>query len=529
MNSKSSRSRTRLIVYLALALALVGGSLFIWQALSQPGGQNPLPTRALSAAIPATATAEQPETASPPPPTAAFSPTPANSPTPGPSPTPSPTFTPTPIPSLTPTSRPQVASTLDATIAIGTLLPEVPTPETPIPTAVPTFEIPDNTTNILLLGSDTPIGAESARTDTIMIVAINRDGPTASIISLPRDLYVYIPGSIMNRLNTALARGDEKEYEGGGVALLEQTILYNFGIPIHNYARVDFDAFEEIVDAMGGVEMAVSCRLQDWRLKEPGLDIHDEDNWEQFALEQGIYQMDGDLALWYARSRLTSSDFDRGRRQQQLLRAMLNQGVDLGLITQVPTLWNTYKTRVDTDMDIGLILQLAALAPSIRENGVQNLYVGGKVESWVVPSSGAQVLLPIWEGNDMMQETLSRLFLPPALSRANRSPIFVELINATDNPDLPLLAADNLATHGFVPVFGDDDPQENALTQISYYGPNFKGSYNWLLGWIFNVYRSSIELIEGDTDYPYDYRVVLGEDYDPCRPELFAPQAFLNQ
>jgi hypothetical protein len=174
-------------------------------------------------------------------------------------------------------------------------------------------------------------------------------------------------------------------------------------------------------------------------------------------------------------------------------------------------------------MDIGLILQLAALAPQIRENGIQNLYVGGKVESWIVPSSGAQVLLPIWEGDNMMQETMARLFRPPALSRANRTPIYVEIINATDNPDLALLAADNLATHGFVPVISEDASQNSASTQISYYGANFKGSYDWLLSWIFNAYRSNLELVSDDTDYPYDYRVVLGDDYNPCRPELYAP------
>ncbi|MCB9446202.1 MAG: LCP family protein, partial [Ardenticatenaceae bacterium] len=298
---------------------------------------------------------------------------------------------------------------------------------------------------------------------------------------------------------------------------------YNLGIPIHYYARVDFAAFQEIVDAIGGVDIAASCRLQDWRLKSPELDINDEDSWEQFALEPGIYHMDGDLALWYARSRRTTSDFDRGRRQQQILRAMLNQGLDLDLLPQVPTLWNTYKDRVETDIDIGLILQLAALAPKIRENGIQNLYLGGKVESWVVPSSGAQVLLPIWEGDDMMKETIARLFQPPALNRANRAPIYVEIINATDNPDMALLAADNLATHGFVPVISPDSPQKNAQTQISYYGANFKGSYDWLLSWIFNAYRSTIQLVTDEPDYPYDYRVVLGDNYNPCRPELYAP------
>ncbi len=514
----------RLIVSLTVLLVIVAIGLLAWQNSTTLRAQNTLPTRALSVALP-TATNGQPTATT----TPGQSPTPDQSPTPGPSLTPSNTFTPSPTPTLTPTPRPQVAPTLDATIAIGTLLPEVPTPETPIPTAVPTYEVPPNTTNILLLGSDTAIGEEKTRTDTIIIVAINRDGPTASIISLPRDLYVYIPGSIMNRLNTALARGEEKEYEGGGIGLLKQTILYNFGIPIHYYARVDFDGFQDVVNAAGGVDVSVSCRLQDWRLKSPELNLEDPDNWEQFALEPGIYHMNGDLALWYARSRLSTSDFDRGRRQQQILRALLNQSVDLDMLSQVPTLWSAFKNEVDTDMDIGLILQLAALAPAIRENGIQNLYVGGKVESWVVPSSGAQVLLPIWAGNDMMEETLRRLFLPPALSRANRVPIYVEIINATANPDLALLAADNLATHGFVPVISPDEPQKKTVTQISYYGANFKGSYNWLLSWIFAQYRSSIELVTDNPDYPYDYKVILGDDYNPCRPELFAPQAFLEQ
>ena len=124
----------------------------------------------------------------------------------------------------------------------------------------------------------------------------------------------------------------------------------------------------------------------------------------------------------------------------------------------------------------------------------------------------------------MMQETLGRLFRPPALNRSSRTPIYVEIINATDNPDLALLAADNLAAHGFVPIISPDQPQENSQTQISYYGSNFKGSYDWLLAWIFNAYRSSIELISDQSDYLYNYRIILGEDYNPCRPELYAPQ-----
>jgi LCP family protein required for cell wall assembly len=363
----------------------------------------------------------------------------------------------------------------------------VPTPGTAVPTPVPTFEVPDNTTNILLLGSDTTLDAEESRTDTMIIVSVNLDRKTASLISLPRDLYVYQPGRTMNRLNTAMTLG--------GIDLLKQTILYNFGIPVHYYARVDFAGFQQGIDAIGGIDVNVSCRLNDWRLISPELDPEDEDNWERFELPAGVHHMDGDLALWYARSRLSSSDFDRGRRQQQLLRAMLNQGVDLGLVGDIPALWSTYQDTVDTDLDIGRLLQLAAVAPAVRENGVQHLYLARTLQSWTTPN-GAAVQLPVWEGEGMMAETFSRLYRTPTLNRAGRPPIYVEIVNQTGNPDMALLAADNLAWYGFIPVIAAEDPQEGSRTELLYYRPNFKDSYDWLISWIFSMRKGEIQLAE---------------------------------
>lgn len=451
-------------------------------------------------------------------------PTAAESATAGPSPTQRDTATSTPLPTstrnptATPTSLPQQEPILTVT-APEDLREGVPTPSTAVPTAVPTFEVPDSTTNILLLGSDTEIGSDNTRTDTMIIVSINEAGPTASMISLPRDLFVYVPGKIMNRLNTAVSLG--------GVDLLKQTILYNFGIPIHYYARVDFEGFETAVDAIGGVDLAVSCRLQDWRLISPELDPQDEDNWEQFALEPGVHHLDGDTALWFARSRLSTNDFDRGRRQQQLLRALLNQGVDLGLISEFPSLWNAYKDNVETDMDIGRMLQLATLAPAIRQNGVQNLYLVRGIVPWETPS-GAQVQLPVWEGENNLEETFSRLFVTPAIKRAGRRPITVEIINASGNPDMALLAADNLAWYGFVPTITETLPETQPNTELLYYRPNFRESYDWLISWIFSMYRSQIQLAEDDA-VDYEYQVILGEDYDPCLNQLYQPQEFLNQ
>lgn len=359
----------------------------------------------------------------------------------------------------------------------------------------------------------------------MILVTINQSGPTASMISIPRDLFVYIPGGTMNRINTAVTQG--------GIDLLRRTILYNLGIPVHYYARIDFQGFMDVVDAMGGLEIPVGCKFHDWRLISPELDPQLEESWAQFTLEPGVYHMDGDLALWYARSRLSTNDFYRGRRQQQLLRAILNQGIDLDMLGQVPTLWEAFKDNIETDIDLGRMLQLAAMAPAIRETGVSNHYLTLAVDPWTVPDTGAYVQLPVWQGEGRMEEAFRRFLLPPTLSRASHPPIYVEIINATGNPDMAVLAADNLAWYGFVPVITPDEVNaqlsDNTQTRLRYFGPNFKGSYDWLFSWIFSKGKSQIELVSDQPDYPYQYQAILGQDYVPCLDQFYAPQPYLEE
>ena len=236
------------------------------------------------------------------------------------------------------------------------------------------FEQPDNVTNILLLGND--VGArQGGRTDSLIIVSIDETNKTASLLSLPRDLYVVIPGWKITRINQALPHGHGSDYPGGGGALVKDTILYNFGIPIDYYVRIGFDGFKQVVELLHGVDVAVSCEIEDWRLKEPDLDPQDEENWEMFSLGPGVYHMHGDLALWYVRSRRNSSDFDRGRRQQQVLRAILEKGLDLELVSELPALWETYRETVETDLPLPVILRLASLGPVVREYGIQHLFL----------------------------------------------------------------------------------------------------------------------------------------------------------
>jgi polyisoprenyl-teichoic acid--peptidoglycan teichoic acid transferase len=475
----------------------------------QPAAVPPMPTLAPVAIVEVIAPVELPgavemEAAVPPttlPPTYTPQPTnePTNTPTSQPTPTLPPTYTPQPTVTPLPTIR-----------AFATL---VTTPEsTAVPGPMPPFAKGPAITNIILAGNDTP-GLYGGRTDSLILVSLNRETKTATMLSLPRDLFVAVPGWRMTKINLALPHGNAPnvDYPGGGGGLIKDTIEYNLGIPVDYYVRIGFDGFKEVIDALGGVEMVVNCSLTDWRLIEPDMDQTVEENWAMFTLEPGIVQMDGDLALWYARSRRSSSDFARGRRQQQVLRAIFNRGLERNAIAQLPELWQIYRGMVETDLTLPLMLELAALAPAVRENGIQHLAIAGDaVRSWREPETG-------WSMQLLQVETavpiLNRVMQPPELNRATRPPIVVEVVTA--DPILYRQMAENLAWAGFVPRHATPADGTPDRTYIEYFGPNFKGSYDWLLAPLFQRQPEQIILLP-DSESLVNYRVTLGWDANPC-------------
>ncbi len=363
--------------------------------------------------------------------------------------------------------------------------------------------------------------AQGGRTDSIIIVSINRQTKTAVLLTLPRDLYVVIPGWKMTRINLALPHGHGANYPGGGGGLIKDTIEYNLGIPIDYYARIGFDGFQQVVDALGGVEIINNCPLTDWRLIAPDLDPELEESWEQFTLEPGVHQMDGNLALWYVRSRRTTNDFERGQRQQQLLRAIFDKGLSLDLLPELPQLWQTYQETIETDMSLPLLLELAALAPAVQENGIQHLVLAGdSVQAWREPGSGAAVQLLQWSE---ASTTLARVMQPPTLNRANRPPLTVEVI--TDDTIMYRQMAHNLTWYGFVPIWSELNEPLPPRTRIEYFAPNLKGSYDWLLSWLFHRQPEDIMLRPESTEQANAYRVTLGADANPCLSQLEAPFA----
>lgn len=452
------------------------------------------------------------------PPSYTPSPTITRTATPGPSPTA--TNTATPGPSPTATHTPSSTATLpgNPTADISTQSPFA-TPATAIPTAVAPVQFQGEVVNVLLLGRDTSLDIRSYRTDVIIIVSVNRTTNTVTMLSIPRDLYVYIPGWTMNRINTAANHGDAISYPGGGPALLAQTILYNLGIPIHYYAMIDFDGFKNAVNTFGGVDVPVTCAMQDWRLKSPELDVNNPDNWEQYYLETGVHRMDGDLALWYSRSRRATNDFDRSRRQQRVLRAVLSKALSTDSLTRIPALYQQYSTFVRTDVTVDDALTFVPIAANLQNFDIKSRFIGpGQVLGWRTPE-GASVLLPDPVG---MSALLAEAFLPPRSAALRESLPTVQVVDASGIADMGLLAADNLEWEGFSAALSTEGWPVQPTTVIYDYTTSDKGSYIRDLQDLFNLSDAAI-ISQPTANAPYPYRVILGADYNPCTYGLSFP------
>ncbi len=425
-------------------------------------------------------------------------------PTIGPTPTPGPTSTPTHT--LTPSATPHPPDELPGAPHVVTSTVVTPQP-LPVPGAIPLIEQPEGVINIALLGSDQVDKDNPGRTDVIIIASIDPAIPSVSLISVPRDFYAWIPSHGFNKINTAYRRGELDRYPGGGPELVKATIEYNLGIRIHYYTLVGFDGFVKIVDTLGGVDVAVECALSD-TFPDPDSPTGQTDvDWEP-----GIYHLDGKHALWYSRSRWSTSDFDRNRRQQQVLRGLYQQVLALDIVPKIPQLWGALNETVATDLGLEELVYLASLGSELDLVDVKSSFVGKDVlQSWTAPN-GAWVLVPYYEAlGPMIAEALE----PPATARASRPAFRVEVWNATSHDGLGYVAAGRLRWEGFEVTHVDRAGSVYERTQIWDFTTTSKGSP---LPRLMNLYwRSAGDVVyEPAEERAVDFRVILGADYDPC-------------
>lgn len=211
--------------------------------------------------------------------------------------------------------------------------------------------IPPPPLDILVLGVDAREGEGYAtRADSIMLIGLNPRGLQTSILSIPRDLFIETPGYGAQRINTINALG-EMESEGRGPALLTDAVDFSFGVRPDRYVRLNFAAFVELIDAVGGVDVDVQRAIYDPQYPTPDGGV------ELVEFQVGWQHMDGATALKYARTRHSDDDYFRAGRQQQVMDAFLGKLIN-------PFTWPTVSTALARNVDTNIsVFDMALYAP----------------------------------------------------------------------------------------------------------------------------------------------------------------------
>ena len=278
------------------------------------------------------------------------------------------------------------------------------------PTAVQLLEIPEPwdgkaRVTLLVLGidyRDWESGASAPRSDSMMLVTIDPITMQAGMISIPRDLWVEIPGFNVNRINTAYMFGEAYRLPGGGPELAVKTVERLLGVPIQYFAVIDFHTFERMIDELGGVDIEVSQRIMISAIGR-----------HQRWLDPGIHHLDGPDTLAYARVRKgAGDDFGRAERQQQVLLAVLERIVSLDmlpvLISKAPALYQELSTGVRTNLSLEEMISLALLAVKVPDENIRKGVIGlPNMVGFHTRPDGAEVLRPV---PDQIRQLRDRIF-----------------------------------------------------------------------------------------------------------------------
>jgi LCP family protein required for cell wall assembly len=245
----------------------------------------------------------------------------------------------------------------------------------------------------------------SYRTDTMMLVSIDPVSNSIGILSLPRDLYVVIPGyASRQRINSAMVFG-EVNRAGSGPSLMMATVQNNFGIRVNEFLAMDFQAFIDIVDAIGGIDITIDYTINDPQY--PNLNY----GYDPFYLPAGSHHLMGYDALRFSRTRHGDSDIRRAERQQQAIFAIRDRILNLDMVSpllaQSPILWNSLQDNLYTGLSFEQIIQLALFVKDVpRQNITTGVVDYRYLQSWSTPE-GASVLIP---NNGRLPQLMTEVF-----------------------------------------------------------------------------------------------------------------------
>jgi anionic cell wall polymer biosynthesis LytR-Cps2A-Psr (LCP) family protein len=438
------------------------------------------------------------------------------------------TAPPTPTDTPAPATGQTVRLTPLPTDAATQLTPTETLTDTAVPPPADLVVLPPGTLNIALLGVDTRPQKGFANTDVILIASINPDVPAVTLLSIPRDLLVYIPGWRSHKVNTAFAHG--------GPELFKQTIRYNFGINIDYYAMVNFAAVVNAVETLDGVDVIATCPLYHVFPKDP---YYMADDTSPMTVTQvytdtfsgevwpvgsavptqtidipgpGVYSLDGLQALAYVRARygVPGGDVDRGRREQRLVRALYIKAKQVNAIPRIPQLYAQFHADVQTDFSLSNLLYFAGLAGRVGDAVVRSRYLNSAdLRGAMLPEVGS-VLIP---DREKMQSYIQQA-LRVALNQRPNEGIPLEVWNGTPARDFGIVAADRMAELGFRVTNVQQADRLYTRTTLIDHTTTAKGSAVPLLQRTFGLKNEQV-VAQPNKDGPR-YRLIVGSDFNPC-------------
>jgi polyisoprenyl-teichoic acid--peptidoglycan teichoic acid transferase len=377
-----------------------------------------------------------------------------------------------------------------------------------------------NRVNILIMGLDYRDweGEGPSRTDTMMLLTMDPVSRTAGMLSIPRDLWVNVPGYDYGKINTAYYLGELYNLPGGGPGLAEKTVEDLLGVDINYYAQIDFAAFENFIDEIGGIEVEVPYDMTVDPIG-PGNTVN---------LKAGPQHLDGPTALAYARNRDTwGSDFDRADRQQQVIMAIFDKLTSLGnlpkLIANAPTIYDNLRYGIHTNLTLKEIISLAWTVSQIPRENIKRAIIGPNETTRTFSPDGLDILLP---NIDAVRAVRDEVFSTTA-GTAGEAPVAtlyvsnpeelrtaenatVSVLNGTTTAGLASETKDYLTNNGInVTNTGNAQEKTDSTVIIDYTGKPYTVEY---LVKLLNIQPNSI-YSRYDPNSQTDIAILLGTDW----------------
>lgn len=437
----------------------------------------------------------------------------------------------TPLPGWAPSECKTVQTGADGPTLTNSEGTPVPGPENlPDPVIIPASDLPPawdgaSRITVLIIGLDARDTDTSApRSDTMILLTIDPLAKTAGMLSVPRDMWVNIPGFGYSRINTAYSSGEGNKLPGGGPELARKTVEQFIGVPVQYYAQVDFNTFVQFIDRIGGVDI---YNEEDLRLDPVG------GGKDKIRLTCcGPRHLVGTTALAYARHRKTGEgDFSRAQRQQKLILAIRDKVLDPAnfptLITQADDFYNEFSSGIRTNMPLDVAIQLAVLAKDIPAESIQQGAIDTTMVAFdnvILGGQDASIMKPLPDKIRILRDEIftSAGALSPLAPQDDLTALMrldlarVRVLNGSFTPGLETNTGNYFLSQGMqVTEVGSADRAYDRTVIVLYAPKLYTLKY---LQMVFGITENALIQIKPDPAQNVDVEIRIGNDWANNNP-----------